>query len=148
PLDGIHHWNRMYGKKGFLQYQCLIPPEVAKEGVREMLSCISNAQAGSFLAVLKAFGNKPSIGVLSYPTEGVNLALDFPYQGEKTYRLFNTLTDIVLQAGGRIYPAKDAHMSAEAFQTFYPKWKIVEALKDPNISSSFWRRVTGDGVHD
>ncbi len=146
PLDGILHWNRIYGSNGFIQHQCVIPLQDAKEGIREMLQCISAAGLGSFLVVLKMMGDVPSRGLLSFPQEGATLAIDFPYQGNKTLALLSRLDEVVSQAKGKIYPAKDARMSAELFQKAYPHWQAVESLRDPHINSDFWRRVTGVNV--
>lgn len=143
PLDGILNWNRIYGKKGFLQHQCVIPLAHAKAGITELLERISAAGLGSFLVVLKMMGSVPSRGLLSFPQEGATLAMDFPFQGRKTLDLLNRLDEVVAQTGGRIYPAKDARMSAAMFQQAYPQWQQVEAKRDPNINSDFWRRVTG-----
>ena len=141
PLDHIHHWNRMYGPKGFLQYQCVIPMDASETAIRELLERIERTGHGSFLAVLKVFGDVSSPGLLSFPRPGTTLALDFPYQGHRTLHLFEQLDEVVVQAGGALYPAKDAHMKAEHFQRFYPNAAKLQALKDPNISSSFWNRV-------
>ena len=143
PLDGINHWNRMYGPKGFLQYQCVVPPGDSEHAVREILHRIAAAGVGSFLAVLKVFGDIESLGMLSFPRPGTTLALDFPYQGDKTMDLFDQLDDIVVGAKGAIYPAKDAHIQAEHFTTFFPKVDQFLPFKDPKISSSFWQRVMG-----
>ena len=97
----------------------------------------------SFLAVLKTFGDLPSPGLLSFPRPGVTLALDFPNRGEHTRALFRHLDTLVREAGGRLYPAKDACMSADDFQHFYPAWDAFQEHIDPAFSSSFWRRVTG-----
>lgn len=142
PLDTIQHWNRMYGKRGFLQYQCVVPPAHGSAVMKDLLHCISRSGEGSFLTVLKKFGDLPSPGMLSFPRPGLTLALDFPYNGQKTLRLFDALDTIVQQSGGGIYPAKDAHMSAESFQTYYPQWETFAQYIDPKFSSSFWRRVT------
>ncbi|MGJ8560371.1 MAG: FAD-binding oxidoreductase [Litorimonas sp.] len=142
PLDGIAHWNRLYGKKGFFQHQSIINLEDAEEAVTKMLKIIERSGQGSFLAVLKLHGPETSPGVLSFCTEGLSLALDFPNKGKKTQSLLSQLDDIVAEYSGRLYPAKDAHMSAKLFQSSYPVWADVEAKRDPNISSSFWRRVT------
>jgi FAD/FMN-containing dehydrogenase len=142
PLDSIHNWYRMYGKRGFLQYQFVVPFETAHEAMREILGRIRHSGEGSFLTVLKTFGSVRSPGMLSFPRPGLTLALDFAYAGEKTLRLLSGLDEIVLQSGGVVYPAKDARMSAEHFQTFYPQWKEFAAYVDPKFSSSFWRRVT------
>jgi hypothetical protein len=141
-LDVVRNWNRTYGSKGFFQYQCVIPTEKAVEAIREILKCISTARTGSFLAVLKMFGNKPSPGLLSFPRPGATLALDFPNCGKKTLQLLNQLDEVTQSAGGKVNPSKDARMSPQNFQNYYPNWKSLEPYIDPNISSSFWRRVT------
>lgn len=143
PLDGIRHWNRMYGPKGFLQYQFVLPMENSADGITEILHRIAASRSGSFLAVLKVFGARPSPGLMSFPRPGTTLALDFPFQGEKTHALFRSLDEVVRQAGGAIYPAKDAHMSELDFKQYYPRWQEFLQWKDPNITSSFWQRVTG-----
>jgi len=111
-----------------------------------MLQRIAMANAGSFLVVLKVFGDVPSRGMLSFPRPGATLALDFPYQGHRTMQLFDQLDDVVVQAGGAIYPAKDAHMKGEHFRLFYPKHESFKQFRDPGISSSFWRRVMEDNA--
>lgn len=143
PLDGILNWNRMYGKQGFLQHQCIIPKDNAEAAIKEMIARISASGMGSFLVVLKMMGDISSKGLISFPAEGATLALDFPYKGEKTLAFLQTLDAVVAGAGGRIYPAKDARMSAEIFQQSYPAWKQLEQLRDPAIHSDFWSRVTG-----
>jgi len=142
PLDAISNWNRIYGRPGFQQYQCVIPEHNAHDAMKEILSAISTRKMGSFLAVLKRCGDIPSPGLLSFPMQGITLALDFPNIKEKTASLFELLDHIVRLAGGRLYPAKDAHMSAEFFQQSYPKWEKLEAIRDPEILSMFWQRVT------
>ena len=142
PLDGILNWNRIYGRRGFQQYQCVIPPEVAEQGVRELLNAIATTGQGSFLAVLKRFGDRPSPGLLSFPKPGVTLALDFPNQPGLEQGLFERLDAIVREANGRMFPAKDAHMSSADFRCGYPQWEQLEALRDPALHSRFWQRVT------
>jgi FAD/FMN-containing dehydrogenase len=141
PLDRILNWNRIYGPRGFQQYQCAIPDANAEMAVRELLHTISDANSGSFLAVLKRFGSVASPGFMSFPLSGATLALDFPQQGETTARLFNRLDAIVREAEGRFYPAKDAHMCADEFRYSYPAWERLETLRDPALSSRFWQRV-------
>jgi FAD/FMN-containing dehydrogenase len=143
PLDSVAEWNRMYGPRGFFQYQCVLPERDARESVQEMLSKISASRIGSFLAVLKKFGNIAPLGLLSFPRPGTTLALDFPNQGEATTRLLASLDDITRSSGGAVYPAKDANMSAAAFRDYYPAWPEFTRFIDPKFSSSFWRRVTG-----
>lgn len=138
PLDAIHNWNRMYGKSGLLQFQCVVPAEA----MPEMLKVVSAAGLASFLAVLKVFGNVTSPGMMSFPKPGWTVALDFPIRGEQTFALFDRLAAMTLDAGGRLYPAKDARMTASQFQRFYPQWREFAEFIDPDFSSSFWRRVT------
>lgn len=141
PLDGVAHWNRVYGKFGFLQYQCVLPTVFGSVGIKEILERCAAFGSTSFLSVLKLFGNKPSPGFLSFPMEGVTLAMDFRFQGEKTLRLFQELDTVVARANGRLYPAKDARMPRELFQRGYPRLNEFIPHIDPRFSSSFWRRV-------
>lgn len=141
PLDRILHWNRVYGRSGFQQYQCVIPDAVADIAMREVLGAIADSGQGSFLAVLKRCGDIASPGLLSFPLPGTSLALDFP-QKQGLASLFARLDRIVHDAGGRLYPAKDAHMSGSDFRRAYPAWEQLEALRDPSLNSHFWTRVT------
>jgi FAD/FMN-containing dehydrogenase len=142
PLDSIKDWNGLYGRRGFLQYQCVVPFEGGHESMREILERIRRSGQGSFLTVLKKFGNLPSPGLLSFPRPGLTLALDFAYHGQETLQLLDDLDAIVRQSGGAVYPAKDARMSAQSFQAYFPRWQEFARYKDPKFSSSFWRRVT------
>jgi len=144
PLDKVLHWNRMYGKRGLLQFQCVIPWDDAREGTAAILKEITKSGLASFLAVLKAFGGVPSPGLMSFPIPGITLALDFPLKPGKTLPLFERLAEMTREFGGRLYPAKDATMTAEQFQAFYPQWQQFARYRDPQFSSSFWERVTGD----
>jgi FAD/FMN-containing dehydrogenase len=141
PLDAILNWNRIYGRSGFLQYQCVVPFSDGSEAIREILHRISAAGMGSFLAVLKTFGSTPSLGMLSFPREGVTLALDFPNRGEPLFRLLEELDGVVRNVKGAVYPAKDARMSRESFEIFYPRYQEFGTWIDPQFSSSFLRRV-------
>jgi FAD/FMN-containing dehydrogenase len=141
PLDRILHWNRIYGRRGFQQYQCVVPDGVAQVAMRELLSAIAESGQGSFLAVLKRCGDIPSPGLLSFPLPGTSLALDFPQKIDLTL-LFARLDAVVRESGGRLYPAKDAHMSGSDFRQAYPAWEQLEALRDPALMSRFWKRVT------
>ncbi|HEY3699960.1 MAG TPA: FAD-binding oxidoreductase [Spongiibacteraceae bacterium] len=143
PLDAIAHWNRLYGPRGFQQYQCVVPTAAARAAMPELLRAIAAQNAGSFLAVLKRCGDKPSPGLLSFPMAGISLALDFPQRETINAQLFERLDAIVRECGGRLYPAKDAHMSGADFRNAYPQWQRVEALRDPALMSRFWQRVTG-----
>lgn len=142
PLDSINNWNRIYGKKGFQQYQCVIPVDTAYDAILALLSEIARSGQGSFLAVLKRCGNITSPGYLSFPLPGISLALDFAQSEYIEHKLFPKMDKIVRSAGGRLYPAKDAHMSPEDFRHYYPTWESIERLRDPAINSHFWKRVT------
>lgn len=142
PLDSVGHWNRLYGKRGLLQYQCVVPDSPDHEPTRKLLRLIAESGNASFLTVLKTFGDLPSPGMLSFPKKGVTLALDFPMTGKKILNFLERLDHIVREYGGSVYPAKDARMSAQSFQSFYPNWKEFAKYLDPKFSSSFWRRVT------
>lgn len=141
PLDGINDWNRIYGPRGFMQYQCVVPPTGAEHCIARLTQIIASAGGGSFLAVLKQFGTLPSPGMLSFPRPGATLALDFPNNGKRTLRLLDELDDVVAEAGGAVYPAKDARMSGHHFRQYFPAWESFSQYIDPHFSSSFWRRV-------
>jgi FAD/FMN-containing dehydrogenase len=142
PLDSVLEWNRIYGRAGFQQYQCVIPAAAARDAIRAILDAIARSGTGSFLAVLKRCGDIQSPGLLSFPLEGTSLALDFPQRDTSNRKLFERLDAIVRESGGRMYPAKDAHMSGEDFRAAYPRWEQVEALRDPALLSRFWERTT------
>lgn len=141
PLDAILHWNRAYGRAGFLQYQCVVPPEAARDATRALLGAIAAAGEGSFLAVLKRFGTQPSRGMLSFPRPGTTLALDFPQRGARTLALLDRLDAIVTEAGGALYPGKDARMSRAMFELSFPALAQFLPYVDPRLASHFWHRV-------
>jgi FAD/FMN-containing dehydrogenase len=144
PLDSVRQWNLLYGRKGFLQYQCVIP-ETNLEAFEELLDRIAFSGMGSFLGVLKQFGSAPPAGLLSFPRPGLTFALDFAMRGEPTLKLMQSLDEVVQQTGGALYPAKDARMSPAMFETSFPRWRSFVPYIDPKLSSSFWRRVTEAG---
>jgi FAD/FMN-containing dehydrogenase len=141
PLDAIGGWNRLYGPRGFHQFQCAVPPAAAEAAAAELLRAVAASGEGSMLSVLKTFGALPSPGLLSFPMEGATLALDLPNRGASTERLLARLEAITLAAGGRLYPAKDMLMSAQAFRAGYPRFEEFRPLMDPRLSSGFARRV-------
>ncbi len=118
PLDGIHNWNRIYGRKGFVQYQFVLPADTSYDGLTKILKLIEKSGQGSFLAVLKLFGKPNPKAVMSFPMEGYTLALDFKVS-PKVFRLLDELDEIVDEYGGRVYLAKDARMSAAFFHKTY-----------------------------
>ena len=141
PLDSIRQWNLLYGRQGFLQYQCVIP-ETKLEAIEELLDRIARSGMGSFLGVLKQFGSAPAAGMLSFPRSGLTISLDFAMRGERTLKLMQSLDEVVQQSGGALYPAKDARMSPALFEASFPRWRSFVPYIDPKMSSSFWRRVT------
>jgi FAD/FMN-containing dehydrogenase len=143
PLDNLLEWNRMYGSKGFFQYQSVVPREVGQDAVQAMLGEIARSGDGSFLAVLKTFGNHQPVGMMSFPQPGVTLALDFPNMGTRTLKLFDRLDAIVREAGGRIYLAKDARMPRDLFEAGYPRLNEFLKYRDAGISSELSRRLMG-----
>ena len=144
PLDNILDWNRMYGPRGFYQYQSVVPRENERDVTGAMLREIARSGQGSFLAVLKTFGERSPIGMLSFPRPGVTLALDFPNRGEETLKLLDRLDAIVREAGGRIYLAKDARMSRDMFEAGYPRLAEFQQYRDPGMSSAMSRRLLGN----
>jgi FAD/FMN-containing dehydrogenase len=113
PLDAILGWNKMYGRKGFSQFQCVLPLDTSKDGLKELLRAVSNAGQGSFLAVLKRFGEQNSR--FSFPMEGYTLALDFPIS-PNSLAIMDQLDRITIEHGGRFYLAKDSRMTADTLR--------------------------------
>ncbi|WP_415268462.1 FAD-dependent oxidoreductase [Acidovorax sacchari] len=144
PLDNLLEWNRIYGRRGFHQYQCAVPREGGEGAVAALLGEISASGQGSFLGVLKTFGQRTPPGLLSFPMPGVTLALDFPNLGESTLRLFERLDTVVAAAGGRLYPAKDARMPRALFESGYPRLSEFLPYRDPRIRSAMSLRLFGD----
>lgn len=143
PLDGINEWNKVYGPKGFYQYQSVIPPHNALDATKEMLKVIGASGQGSMLGVLKEFGTQSSLGLLSFPMAGTTLALDFPNRGTDTEKLFAKLDEIVKAAEGRLYLAKDARMPREMFESTYSNISKLKKFRDPNLSSAMSKRLMG-----
>ena len=150
PLDKIRDWNRLYGKRGFLQYQCVLPYQGGREGLIRILELLSSEGHASFLAVLKRFGDAEPGQLLSFPRPGYTLAVDLPRDGERQDRLLANMDRVVLEAGGRVYLAKDARLSAASFQAMYPeakRWLEIKRRIDPErrFSSTLSRRLGLDG---
>jgi FAD/FMN-containing dehydrogenase len=139
PLDGVRDWNKLYGRSGMLQYQCVIPRDQQRLAVDALLKAITASGQASFLAVLKTFGDLISPSLLSFPRAGATLALDFSFRKVPTLALLSRLDAIVAEAGGALYPAKDGRMTEDMFRRSFPRWE--ELAKDPAINSDFWRRV-------
>ena len=128
PLDGVKNWNRLYGRRGFLQYQFLLPEESASEGMRLILDKVASAGKGSFLAVLKKFG-AANDNLLSFPGPGLTLTLDFKVESA-LFPLLDELDRIVIDHGGKHYLAKDARLTESTFKAGYPNWEKFKKVKD------------------
>lgn len=144
PLDFINNWNRLYGRRGFLQYQCVFPLEESRRALVEVLSRLSRGSRGSFLAVLKGFGRQE--GLLSFPMPGYTLSLDFPNTGKDLLEFLGELDRLVLERGGRVYLAKDCRLGPGEFRQMYGsfrEWLAVKTGIDPEnrFSSDLARRL-------
>ncbi len=144
PLDKIAEWNRGYGRRGFTQYQFVIPFANGEAQMRKILTTILSSGQLPFLNVLKRMGRE-SGGTLSFPQEGYTFAIDFPVR-EGTVELTHRLDAMVLEAGGRVYLGKDAYLRAETFRAMYPAveaWLAVKKKYDPDgvFTSNLGRRV-------
>ena len=151
PLDGIGNWNRLYGNRGFLQYQLVLPSATSRDGLKQVMGELRRSRRSSFLAVLKSFG-PGNDGLLSFPTAGHTLALDLPNDGVSLIQVLHRLDRIVLEHGGRVYLAKDACLSRESFEAMYPRVDAFRKIKkqiDPGalFASSQARRLGLLGPH-
>lgn len=141
PLDAVLGWNRIYGRKGFVQFQCVLPPESARAGLTALLTETARTGQGSFLAVLKRLGE--ARGGLSFPMPGYTLALDFPVN-PKTLALLDRLDEIVLAHGGRFYLAKDARMDARALHRSDPRAaRLREMRRETGLDQGFASAQSG-----
>jgi decaprenylphospho-beta-D-ribofuranose 2-oxidase len=150
PLDRITHWPRLYGRRGFLQYQCVVPTESAYTVIKQLLETLNEQKHPIFLAVLKRFGNQSS-SPLSFPMPGFTLALDLPLGNKDLFTCLDKLDALVIAAGGRVYLAKDARLKPEAFRAMYPRyleWSAVKRQWDPEnkFNSSLARRLVLEGL--
>lgn len=143
PLDAIGDWNRVYGRRGFYQYQCVLPKGESELAIGEILRHVARSGEGSALVVLKAFGEARSPGLMSFPRPGHTLALDFRNRGSLTLALMASLDAIVRQAGGALYPAKDGRMSRDMLDLGYPQFQRLLASRDPACGSDFLARMEG-----
>lgn len=141
PLDGLNNWNRLYGPKGFYQYQVVIPYANRITALQALFQTIAHDGQTSFLNVLKMFGTHAPAGLMSFPTHGITFSMDFPNLGAKTHTLFHKLDAIVHESGGRLYPAKDARMPASLFQAGYPNLSTFLTYRDPHMRSGLSHRL-------
>lgn len=140
PLDALHNWNRIYGRSGLLQYQFVVPAPRARQAIDEVLDVLRAGGMGSFLAVLKTFGDRPSVGLMSFARPGLTLALDFP-NVPRAHALFRRLDEVVLAHEGAIYAAKDARSSPALFARGYPRLNEFLRHRDPGCGSTLARRM-------
>jgi FAD binding domain len=143
PLGEMPRWNRLLGSHGLLHFQFVTPKSIALEHIEKVLSDCRAAGELPCIASAKIFGVRPAAGLLSFPREGVTVALDFANAGISTRRLLRRLEAQVIEAGGAIYPGKDSTLSPQGFRRSFPAWETFARFIDPRFSSSFWRRVGG-----
>jgi FAD/FMN-containing dehydrogenase len=133
PLDGLGKWFRLYGRGGFLQYQCVLPKHQSREGLAKILAAVADSGQASPLSVLKLFG--PQEGVLSFPMEGYTLALDFPAR-PRVFELLDQVDGIVADYGGHLYLAKDSRMAAAAFNKTQPNVENFADFRSENSADA------------
>ena len=145
PLDGIGNWNRAYGPKGFFQHQSVLPVESAATGLEELIAAVRASDERSVVSVLKTTGEREHPGLLTYPIEGLTLALDFANRGSETLKLMRRLDEITIANGGRVNPSKDATMTRATFESsFGDKLAEFKKYRDPGISSLQSKRLLGN----
>jgi FAD/FMN-containing dehydrogenase len=145
PLDGIANWNRAYGPKGFFQHQSVLPVEAAASGLEELIAAVRDSGERSVVSVLKTTGKREHPGLLTYPIEGLTLALDFANRGSETLKLMRRLDEITVANGGRVNPSKDATMTRATFESsFGDKLAEFKKYRDPGISSHQSKRLLGN----
>ncbi len=138
PLDTIANWNRIYGKRGFTQYQFILPRTAGRTGLATLLGAIADSGAGSFLAILKLYG--PQRGYIPFAMAGYSLALDFPIR-PRLFALLDELDKLVLAYGGRLYLTKDVRMSRDMFLAGYPQAEaFIQQIKQSNPQAKFRSR--------
>jgi FAD/FMN-containing dehydrogenase len=141
PLDAVPGWNRIYGRKGFIQFQCVLPLGSSHSGLMALLEEVAKAGSGSFLAVLKRFGKQES--AFSFPMEGYTLALDFPIR-LKNLELLERLDQITIEHGGRFYLAKDSRMTGTTLRASDPRTTSFQVYRDSQGFTSRFRSAQSE----
>lgn len=146
PLDAVRDWNRLYGRRGFTQYQCVLPYDGGRDGLVGILELVRRETAGSFLTVLKRFGEGEAGAPLSFPMPGYTLAMDIPWRGAALEGVLERVDAIVIERGGRVYLTKDARLSAASLRAMYERlddWLAVKRQVDPEgrFASDLGRRL-------
>jgi len=141
PLDLIYDWNKAYGKKGFLQYQFVLPVSQVEESIAKIHQIIIDSKIKPSLTVLKTFGDIKPNGYLSFPRKGVSFAIDFPNVGRSLLNLLTELDKVIFDYGGALYPAKDIRMNKQMFKKSYPNLNEFLKYKSPKLNSKFFERV-------
>ena len=142
PLDSIKNWNRMYGKRGFLQHQFVVPHAAAREAVTKVLQRVSRLRRGVVPCRAQDLRRQAVAGHDVVPAPRRDPGARLPSQGRKHPDLLDDLDRIVLDYEGAVYPAKDARMSPAVFEASFPHWRDFVPYIDERLSSGFWRRVT------
>lgn len=143
PLDRVSNWNDFYGKNGFYQFQCYLSFLSWIDPLQKITNLINNSNIVPFLPVLKSFGKTEGLGLLSFPKEGITFSVDIENNGIESIKLIRKLNDICIDAGGRIYLAKDGLMSEKNFKNSYPLYQKFLKYRDPKMSSLLSRRLMG-----
>jgi hypothetical protein len=143
PLDHLGSWPAFfYGSRGFLQWQCIMPGREQASLLADIIMRIRRSKVPPSYCVVKNMGDMPAAGMLSFPRSGLNVVVEFPNRGTHLFQLLDELDNFVIAHGGRVYPAKDARMSAMTFQASYPDSEAFKQYIDPMFSSSFYKRVS------
>lgn len=142
PLDTIDQWNRIYGRRGFVQHQCVIPKAVGRDVLHSIIEMVSSRGDPSFLAVLKLLG-LDDVGMLSFPLEGYTLTLDFPVN-TSTLNLLDEIDKLLIANGGRVYLAKDARQSPALMEAGYPQLNAFRTVRRQSGASKKFRSLQSD----
>ncbi len=141
PLDAVGSWNKVYGKRGFLQFQCVIPFHENRKSFFEIFEIIKKSDYSSYLTVVKEFSERQPAGLMSFPRKGITICFDIPNKNDGAIEFIKSLNNYVCDNGGALYPAKDASMSSDNFISSFGKADEFSKFVDSKFSSDFWKRV-------